>query len=196
MGIYVGYVGLAILVFGLTFVYVQRKMREKAMRDFYQDHSLILKKNESPKIREHLKINEIPFCSQWNLRLVDGAQIPIYWCEWLIQTELPGRTTARFQRDYYLAFFFAPNLVSDDFISTAIAFSDKSKVSAMQKIKDQFTPDTHYPLRAEKLADGTFLLCWQVLKRRENYESKLEWLKNNVSPSSARGINAAEKVYE
>lgn len=196
MGTYVGYIGLAILVLGLTFVYVRRKMREKAMRDFYQNHSLILKKNESPKIREHLKINESPFCSQWNLKLADGAQIPVYWCEWLIQTEIPGRTTARFQRDYYLAFFFAPNLVSEEFMRKAIEFSDKSETGAMQKIRDQFAPDTRYPFRAEKLADGTFLLCWQVLKRRENYASKIEWLKNNVSPLAAREMIAPEKVYE
>ena len=181
MGVYVGYTSLAILVFGLTFVYVRRKMREKAMADFYKEHSIFLKKNESPKIREHLKTDEIPRCRQWNLPLANGAQIPVYWCEWLVQTEIPGRTTARFQRDYYLAFFFAPNLVSDDFMRKAIEFSDKSADDAMRKIKDQFTPDTHRPFRAEKLADGTFLIGWQVLKRRENYESKLEWLRNNVS---------------
>ena len=153
------------------------------MRDFYREHSIFLKKNESPKIREHLKTDEIPYCSQWNLTLADGAQIPIYWCEWLIITERPGRTTARFQRDYYLAFFFAPNTVSDDFMRKAIEFSDKSKVGAMQKIKDQFTLDTHRPYRAERLADGTFLICWRVLKRRDIYESKIEWLRSNFSAS-------------
>jgi hypothetical protein len=101
----------------------------------------------------------------------------------LLVRMVPGRTTASVQRDYYLAFFFAPNTISEEFMRKAIAFSDKSEVGAMQRVKDQFTPDTHYPLRAEKLADGTFLLCWQVVKQRENYESKLEWLKNNVMPS-------------
>lgn len=181
---YVGFILLGFLVIGLTTVYFRRKSREREMRDFYKDHSLILKKNESPKIREHLKTDVIPECGQVNLMLADGAQIPIYWCEWFIRTDIPGRTVASVQIDYYLTVFFAPNLVSEDFMRKAIEFSDKSKVGAMQKIKDQFTPDTHYPFRAEKLADGTFLIGWQMLKQRELYEAKLEWLKNNISLSA------------
>lgn len=150
------------------------------MKAFYREHSLILAKNTSPKIREHLRISEIPACCQGNLKLENGAQIPIYWCEWVIRTENAGRTTARFSLEYYLAIFFAPNLVSDDFMQQAIRLADKSQAGAMQKIKDQFVPDTHHPFRAEKMPDGTFLIGWRMLKRRELYESKIEWLKTNL----------------
>jgi hypothetical protein len=183
MGAYIGFIGLAILFFGLAFVYVRRKIREKALSDFYKEHSFFFTQNTSPKIREHLGITENPYCCQANLKLANGAQIPIYWCEWVIKTQNPGRTTASFNLNYYLAIFFAPNLVSDDFVRKAIQFADKSEVGVMQKIKDQFTLDTHYPFRAEKLADGTFLICWQMLKRREIYEARLSWLQNNISVS-------------
>lgn len=178
---YLGFILLGFLVVGLTTVYFRRKSREKAMQAFYQEHSLFLTKNASPKIREHLKINEIPDCGSLNLKLADGTQIPVYWCEWFIRTEIPGRTTASVQIDYYLSIFFAPNMVSEDFMRTAIEFSAKSGVGAVQRIKDQFVPDTHYPFRAEKLADGTFLIGWRMVKQRELYEEKLEWLKNNIS---------------
>jgi hypothetical protein len=178
---YVGFIGLAILVFGLTFVYLRRKSREMAMTAFYRDHSLVLTKNTSPKIKGYLKTSEDPYCSQFNLRLASGAPVPVYWCEWLVKTNIPGRTTASVQYDYYLAIFFAPNMVSDEFRRKALEFSDKSRDGAAQKIKEQFAPDTHRPFRAEKLADGTFLICWQVLKRREIYESKIVWLQNNIS---------------
>jgi len=181
MGVYVGIIGLAILFLGLPAVYFLRKSRERAMKAFYREHSLFLTKNTSPKIRERLRINENPDCCQGNLQLATGAQIPIYWCEWGIRIENPGRTTARFSYEYYLAIFFAPNSVSDDFMRKAIQLADKSNASVMQKIKDQFAPDTHYPFRAEKMPDGTFLIGWRMLKRRELYESKIEWLKNNLS---------------
>ena len=160
------------------------------MKGFYKEHSLFLTENTSPKIREHLMISENPYCCQGNLRLAIGGQIPIYWCEWVIRTENPGRTSASYQLNYYLAIFFAPNLVSDDFMRKAIEFSDKSEVGVMQKIKDQFAPDTHYPFRSEKLADGTFLICWEMIKRREIYESRLAWLQNNVSVNRVNDVKS------
>lgn len=178
---YVGFILLGFMVVGLVIVYFRRKSREKAMRDFYKEHSLFLKQNPSPKIREHLKINSMPDCCQANLQLTNGAQIPVYWCEWFIRIENPGRTTASISIEYYLAIFFAPNLVSEEFMRKAIELSDKTDASLARKIKDQFITDTHFPFRAEKLADGTFLICWEMLKKREIYEAKLAWLKNNIS---------------
>jgi hypothetical protein len=190
MGAYIGFIGLAILFLGLPLVYFLRKSRERAMKAFYKEHSLFLTMNTSPKIREHLKINENPYCCQVNLKLTSGAKISVYWCEWFIRTEIPGRTTASVQINYYLAIFFAPNLVSDDFMRKAIEFADKSEVGVMQKIRDQFAPDTHYPFRAEKLADGTFLICWEMIKRREIYESRLAWLQNNVSINQVNAVKS------
>ena len=143
--------------------------------------NLFVRQRTSPKIREHLRISENPYCCQGNLRLASGGQIPTYWCEWVIRTENPGRTTASYQLNYYLAVFFAPKVVGDEFMRKAIEFADKSEIGVMQKIKDPFAPDTQYPFRAEKLAGGTFLICWQMIKRRELYEFTLAWLQNNIS---------------
>lgn len=166
---------------GLLLTYFKRKSRERAMSDFYKEHSLILKENKSAKIRENLRINVNPNCCSWRLNLAGGEQIPIYWCEWFIRTEIPGRTTASVQIDYYLAIFFAPKLVSDEFMRKAIELAGKNETGVLQKLKDQFMPDTYYPFRAEKLPDGTFVIGWQMERRRELYEEKLAWLKNNVS---------------
>lgn len=181
MGEYVGYIAMAILFVGLPFVYFLRKSRERAMKAFYKEHSIFLTKNTSPKFRERLGISEDPYCCQVNLKLTIGGQIPIYWCEWVVRTENPGRTTARFRYDHYLAIFFAPQTVTEDFMRKAIRSADKVEAGVWQKIKDQFAADTDNPFRAEMLTDGTFLIGWQMLKRRNIYESRIEWLKNNVS---------------
>jgi hypothetical protein len=97
---------------------------------------------------------------------------------------------------HYLAFSFAPNSVGDDFINEALQAADKSADSAAQKVKDFLIADTQNPYRAEILADGTLIICWQVAKRRDVYEAKLEWLKNNVSPPSALEIITPEKVQD
>ena len=181
---YLGFILFGFLVVGLTFVYFQRRSREKAMKAFYEENSLFLKENNSAKVRGYLQIDKNPDCAASRIYLADGSYVPVYWCEWFIKIEHPGRTTASVEIEYYLSVFFAPNTVSEEFMQKATAFADKSEIGAMQKIKDQFTPDTHYPFRAEKLPDGTFIIGWQMQKRRELYESKIEWLKNNLSAAS------------
>ena len=178
---YLGFFLLAFLVSGIIYLFVRRKRIEKAMAAFYQEHSIYLTKNEPPNVRDNLKAADNLFCCQGNLVAAGGVQIPFYWWEWYFKSNRYGGNGGSIQFDCHLAVSFAPNTVSDDFMQKAVRFADKSNAGFWRKLKDFFNTDTHHPYRAEKLADESFLICWHVLKRRDILESKIKWLKNNVS---------------
>lgn len=112
-----------------------------------------------------------------------GEKIEFCWWEWFIKSSLMINGVPSASFDHYLSVSFAPNSVSREFAEKTIRWADKSDDDFSQKAKDFFIANTETPYRAEILADGTLIICWRtVTKRRDIYDAKIEWLKNNAAP--------------
>jgi len=197
MNSYIGCFGLLGIAGFIVLLFLRRKRVENDMTLFYQAHSLYRTENEPPNVRENLDAaSDNLFCCRANLKNVKGENVEFCWWEWYLKsnTMINGVPSVSFA--HYLAVTFAPNSVSDDFIKKALLLADQSADSAAQKVKDFFVADTQNPYRAEILMDGTLIICWQVAKRRDVYEAKIEWLKSNVSPPSVPKLVTPEKVQD
>lgn len=178
---YIGCFGLLAIAFFIALLFVRRRKIDSEMTEFYKENSLYISENCPPNVRESLKGSENLYCCPANLVTAKGEKIEFYWWEWFIKstTMAGGVPTASF--DYYLAVSFAPNAVSREFVKLAVRAADKSGDDFAQKAKDAFILNTETPYRAETLADGSLIICWRVLKRRDVYDAKIQWLKNNLS---------------
>ncbi len=178
MNSYVALIIFAGLVAFIVSLYVRRKRIENGMANFYKDHSLYTTENSPAIVRESLGASDNIFCCKANLTMANGASVEFCWWEWYLKstTMINGVPSASFTQ--FLAVSFAPNSVSDEFVQKAIRLADTSGDDFSQKAKDFFVTNTETPYRAEILADGSLIICWRtVVKRREIYEAKLEWLK-------------------
>lgn len=174
----IGLVGIAVFI---ALLFVRRKKIESGMTDFYKEHSLFTTENVPRVVRESLGASDNLYCCRANLTTAAGETIEFCWWEWYLKssTMVNGVPSASFAN--YLAVSFAPDSVSDEFAQKAFAAADKSHRDVSQKFKDFFVTNTETPYRAEKLADGSLLICWRVLKRRDVLEAKIAWLKNNIT---------------
>ncbi len=196
MNSYIGCIGLLGVAGFILLLFLRRKRIENEMTLFYKAHSLYRTKDEPPNVREILGGSDNLYCCRANVATTAGENVAFGWWEWYVKSSqvINGVPSASFT--HFLAVSFAPNSVSDNFISTALQSTDRSADSAGQKVKDFFAADTQNPYRAEILADGTLIICWQVASRRDVYEAKFEWLKNNVAPPSAPKIITPEEVED
>lgn len=181
MTAYIGCIGLLGIIAFIAFLSIRRKTIDGAMGDFYKENLLYTTEDFPPDVRESLTNSDNIYCCRANLILATGANVEFCWWEWNIKSTTVVNNVASSSYDYYLAVSFAPQTVSDEFMKKATDWADKSTVAASQKLKDFFVLNTERPYRAEKIADGNFLMCWKVLKRRDVYDAKINWLKNNVS---------------
>ena len=193
---YIGCFGVLGITVFIALLFLRRKKIENEMTDFYQAHSLYTTKDEPPNVRESLSAgNDNLYCCLANLTTKTGERIEFCWWEWYLKstTTINGAPSASFTQ--YLAVSFAPNSVSDEFIETAVHWADKSEDDFAQKAKDFFVNNSDTPYRAEILADGSLIICWRtVTKRRDVYEAKIEWLKNNLSAPVALEIFTPETI--
>ena len=180
---YIGCFGLLGIAVFIVLLYLIRKNNDNEMTEFYKENSLYTSENCPPNVRESLgAANDNLYCCRANLTTAQGESVEFCWWEWYLKstTMINGVPSSSFT--HYLAVSFAPNSVSDEFIETAIHWADKSGDDFSQKAKDFFVNNTDKPYRAEILADGTLIICWHtVTKRRDVYEAKIVWLKNNIS---------------
>ena len=178
-----GCIGLFIL-FGIVIFIAILGMKNKQNRNrtvqFYEQHSLI-PITEIPTVIFEVFNNQVVYCRQGNLQTTNSETVPFFWCEWSIQSMISSGTSRQISTDYYLAAAFSPAIVSEEFERKAISFTDKSDEDFSQKAKDFFVLNTEKPYRAEKLSDGSFLICWRVKNLAEDYERDFAWLQNNIS---------------
>jgi hypothetical protein len=195
---YIGCLGLLGIAGFILLLFLQRKKNENEMADFYQSHSLYQTKDEPPNVRESLgAANDNLYCCRTNLTTAKGENVEFCWWEWYLKSTAVINGVPSTSFDHYLAVSFAPHSVSDEFVQKAIRWADKIGDEFSQKAKDFFVNNTDTPYRAEILADGSLIICWRtVTKRRDVYEAKIEWLKNNVAPSPASEIITPEKIEE
>ncbi len=195
MASYVGCCGLLGIAVFIALLFLRRRKIENEMADFYKTHSLYVAKDEPPNVRESLDAgSDNLYCCRTNLTTATGSNIEFCWWEWYLKsnTTINGAPSVSFT--HYLAVSFAPHSVSEEFMREAIDWADKSGDDVSQKAKDFFITNTETPYRAEMLADGTLIICWRtVIKRREVYEAKIEWLKNNLSLPNE--IETSETIF-
>ncbi|MEP6901424.1 MAG: hypothetical protein ABJA66_06710 [Actinomycetota bacterium] len=165
------------------------------MSEFYKENSLYTTENAPPNVRESLGASDNLYCCRANLTLATGANIEFCWWEWYIKSTTVVNNAPTTSFDYRLAVSFAPGTVGDEFIQKAIRWADKSGREASQKVKDFFVLNTETPYRAEKLADGSLLICWQILKRRDVYDAKINWLRQNVAIKITPEIALLEEIH-
>ena len=178
---YIGCFGLLAIAFFIILLFFQRRQIDNEMTEFYKENSLYTSENCPPNVRESLGASENLYCYPANLITAKGGKIGFFWWEWFVKSTAVINRVPSASFDYYLAVSFAPNTVSREFTELAIRAADKSGDDFAQKAKDFFVLDTETPYRAEILADGSFVICWRVLKRRDIYDAKINWLKNNLS---------------
>ena len=182
------YIVLILFAGIITFIvmlYVRRRRIELGMANFYKDHALFTTTNSPPVVRAALAASDNLFCCSTNLNLNSGSNIKFYWWEWYLtsNTMINGVQNTSFTN--YLAFSFEPNSVSDGSIKNVIDSVSKNNANWVTKIRRMLGLNNALPYRSEKLADGTFLICWQVMKQREVLEEKIEWIKNNAEQPAA-----------
>ena len=192
---YIGCLGLIGIAVFIALLFVRRKKIEKDMSGFYQEQSLFTTEDMPPTVRESLGASENLYCCQSNLTTVTGANIEFWWWEWNIKSNTMVNNVSSVSYAYYLAVSFAPNTVSDEFVQKALQWANKDNRDFGQKFKDFFVLNTQIPYRAEKLADGSLIICWRILKRRDNYNTKIVWLKNNISLTITPEIALLEEIH-
>ena len=192
---YIGCLGLIGLVVFIALLFVRRKKIEKDMTGFYQEQSLFTTEDMPPTVRESLGASDNLYCCQANLMTATGANVEFWWWEWYVKSNTMVNNVSSVSYAYYLAVSFAPNTVSDEFVQKALAWANKNNRDFGQKFKDFFVLNTQMPYRAEKLADGSLIICWHVLKQRDNYDTKIAWLKNNISLKITPEIALLEEIH-
>lgn len=176
LGSYIGGGGLLLLTLFIVALFVRRRKIEKALRAFYPKHGLTL---ASP-VPAHLKA--ALGNANWQYltgRLPHGLEF--YWCEGYTSSTVTVNNTPQTSLSPLLAVAFAPGTVSAEFIREAQALATRPAQGFGQRLKYFFVRNMETPYRAEKLADGSFLLCWHVLWRADIYEAKIDWLRRNAT---------------
>jgi|GEM_PF-6297878 len=189
-----GMIGLAGLVGIVIFIVVlalrTRKLK-KGVGQFYQKHSLITT-NDAPQIvREAIGVTD-PMCLRGNVTLSAGGEVPICWWEWFIRSTYYSGNAPHGSITCFLAISFPPNVLSEAFEQKTIQ-ATRARKPFSQKLKNAFGLNTRTPIRVEKLADGSFVIFWQILQQAQVLEDKIAWLKNNVrikdNPQAASPLN-------
>ncbi len=178
-------VGLAFSM-GMLGVWSGRKRKE--VREFYQKHSLYLANDAPAIVRKALGETANASCCQGKLTTKAGDEIPFYWWDWVVSSQTYSGSAPQTSLSCFLGISFAPLTISEE--SEQNAVNAMQGRTAMEKLKGAFSVDTHTPIRAEKLADGSFLICWQVLQRVETLEDKLTWMQENIAANPIKNMKA------
>jgi hypothetical protein len=189
----IGVIFVSIIAFILILVVFQPRRISKDFPKFYNDHALVRTDDAPPIIKAALGAEIDPTCWLGNLKNLGGGEIPFYWWQWYTSSRInagDGSTRASYKN--FLAVSFLPNILSGDFEQKAIESKQTSDLS--QKFVNALVVDSRTPIRAEKLADGSFLIVWQVTEKAKVLKEKLEWLKANVkvgnqANTTNKGIN-------
>lgn len=169
---------LAIFAFILMLgLWSSRKRKE--VGGFYERHRLFAANVVPPIVSQSIGAANAT-CLKGNLTTNAGEEIPFYWWEWSTSSTNYGGAAPVTTMSCFLAISFSPNTVSEEFERRAIE-ALQSNQDFSQKMKDAVILNTRDPYRAEKLADGSFIIFWHILERAEIMEEKINWLKNNIS---------------
>jgi len=141
MNSYIGCLCLVGIAGFIVLLFLRRKRIENEMTLFYQTHSLYRTTDEPPNVRESLGVSENLYCCRANLAAA-GESVEFCWWEWYVKSSQVINGVSSVSFTHFLAFSFAPNSVSNDFINKALQSTDRSKDSAGQKSKT-FSLPTH-----------------------------------------------------
>ncbi len=169
---------VGIVVFIVMLALWSRKSR-KGVSLFYQKYAMFTATDPPQNVRDAIGVKD-PMCLKGSLVPNSGGEVPFYWWEWSSSSMISTGQSIQHTISCFLAISFPPNAVSEKFEQIAIREKD-AKRSLLKKLKSIYALDFRKPTRVEKLADGAFVIFWQIVQRPEVMEDKITWLKNNLS---------------
>lgn len=173
-----------VLVLGLAFLIRllsiwSRNQHREIVREFYKKHSLVPADGVFPTVRAALGAAPNPVCLRGNLTTQSGESIAFHWWEWSTTSRVSTGNASHTVINSFLAVSFPPFAISED--SERKAVDAMRRHGALQKLRGVFAVDREKPIRAERLSDGSFLICWRVLQRAKILEERLAWLRDNMA---------------
>lgn len=173
---YIGCFGLltiAILIIGL---FLLRRNIDKGVVDFYANNGLVFEPGVPAAIIETLGEGN------WSrhkgtLKFADGPQVTFDWIINFTSSTLVSNNVPQTTLSYFLTVLFAPNTIGEDFKTLV-----KGQMAEPKTAKEFVALNTKRPIRAEELADGSFLVVWPALDRADIYQERLNFLRGNVTP--------------
>ena len=169
--------GLACLV-RLCNIWSRNQHRE-GVREFYKKHSLLRADEVPPTVRAALPEASNPLCLRGNLTVQSGEVIAFHWWEWSTTSRVSTGNASHTVINNFLAVSFPPFAISEESDKEAVEVMRRH--GALQKLRGAFAVDREKPIRAERLEDGSFLICWRVLRRAKILEERLAWLSDNMA---------------
>lgn len=163
----------------LIIVVFQPQRSNKDFPKFYNDNLLVLTNDAPLIVKQALGVENDPTCWQGNLELISGEVVSFHWWQWHIRSTVYAGGAPRQSFKNFLAVSFPPNVVSEEFEQKAIRGIQTDEFS--QKLVNALVVDSRTPIRAQKLDDGSLLICWQVSEQAKVLKGKIDWLKNNVT---------------
>jgi len=160
------FIGIAVLI---IFLYLRRKKMETGVSLFLKKYAICPTPNEPAIVREALDNKWL--CSVG--RLPNGAQF--YWWQKFTSSISVVNNVAHTTINCFLAISMPPDSMIDGVMERLDILKNEGSA-----VKDFFVLNTDKPYRAEMLADGSFLIAWQVINSPDVFEKKIEWLIANV----------------
>ena len=171
-----GLIGIVIFILCLG---IWSRQSRKGVRSFYEKYSLVGAVAPPQNVREAIG-NPNLFCLEGKVTPASGGEVPVHWWEWSTSSLQVSGNVAHSSLSCFLAISFGPGTVSGEFKKIARDQKDAKK-KGWSWVKGIVTYDTEKPIRVDELADGTFVIFWQVLQRPAIMEHKMEWLRKNLS---------------
>jgi hypothetical protein len=169
----VGCIGLLLIGALLVYLFWRKRRIGNELEAFHPRHGLVPTDTAPAAVLAELG-DPRWYCYSGTLTSRSGEPIPFHWWEGEMGTTEVVGDTARSHINHYLAVSFPPGVVSKEFISKVKEVTT-AQAEATGAVKKFFVFDTTNPYRVETLADGTFLIVWQSLRRADIYEEKIQF---------------------
>ena len=174
----IGCVGLIAIAIFIVLLALWSRRSRKGVREFYAKYGMFSADDPPKNVLDAIGVAK-PLCLHGSVSSISGSVVPFHWWEWTRSSLHSTGTGVQGSISCFLAISFAPDTVSKEFQQKAIA-QKEAKRSVLKIFKDIYALDTDKPIRIEKLADGTFVIFWQVVQRPKVMEDKIAWLKTNL----------------
>lgn len=174
----IGCIGLIAIAILILFLALWSRRSRKGVGEFYAKYGMFSVDDPPQNVLDAIGIAK-PLCLHGSVSSISGAVVPFYWWEWTRSSLHSTGTGVQGSVSCFLAISFTPNSVSNQFEQKAIDLKE-AKRSVLKMLKDIYALDTDKPIRIEKLADGSFVIFWQIVQRPKVMEDKITWLKNNL----------------
>jgi hypothetical protein len=172
-----GYISCGIFILIILFIiylFIRRKRIEKGVAEFYKKNQFYSVKEIPSDILAAIDKGNWTYAK--SSLIIEHKPFEFYWLESFTTSQIWSGNNPQTTINCFLTIAFPPNTVSREFMEKA----ESLKETEARKI-DFIALNTNKPYRVEKLIDGSFIICWQVLTRSDVYQQKIDWLQANLS---------------